>query len=257
MGVRATMGRSLSNGLTFDEKPMDFKAAAPDLVCLPAEQAVCALHPETRDELLASLSACPPPGSLLQAGLQMPPPESEIIHGIKTIVYTRKETDPLGDIVDMLAGHVFHATRRSSYDRILACGEIRSNPEGTLPPGYGNPNGFFRKRNCVSLFDYRSEPPPDRLEFRTRCSPFQLAQPCGELAILIFKREIEPLLIPWTRRDDERAFRDMVVPYVEAGHQGPISVDMISEVLLLTCVEDPGSLAALVRSACPDRAGRM
>jgi hypothetical protein len=240
------------------KKQTDFKPNASDTTDRPLERTACPLSADAYAELLALLNARPRPAPRLQASLQTPPAESEIVYGMKTTTYVRKETDPLDDVVAMLAGHVFHATRRSSYDRILACGEIKPNRAGTLPKGFGYANGFFRRRNCVSLFDYRPRPTPDILEFRRRCSPFQLAEPGGEeAAILIFKPEIETRLIPWTLWCGEQAWRDVVVPYVEVGHLGPIGIDMVSEVVFFKCIEDPTSFAALLRSAYQERAGSM
>ncbi|HWB17664.1 MAG TPA: hypothetical protein VG538_14745 [Vicinamibacterales bacterium] len=169
---------------------------------------------------------------------------------MKTTNYARKESDQLKDIVSMLEGRVFHVTRHSSYAHIVACGEVRTNRDGALASGFGYRNSFFRRHDCVSLFDYRKEPTLEILACREQCWPFMFWEVGGEeVVILIFKREIEPHLILWTywkgkKRPDER-----IVPDVEVGHRGPIRIAMVEEVIVLACVEDPTSPAALVRQA--------
>ena len=75
-------------------------------------------------------------------------------------------------------------------------------------------------------------------------------QSCDDgVAILVLKPDVHAALIPWTRWKEEGAWSEMVVPYVEAGHLGPISVDLIDEIVCLKIEEDPTSLAALLRKA--------
>jgi len=168
---------------------------------------------------------------------------------VKTTAHIRRETESLDDISSLLEGRVFHVTKLAHLDAILIEGEIKPNGNGALPTTFGYvANGFFRKRNCVSLFDYRLEPTDKIRNFRMRCSPFQPALPDSDgIAILVFKPDVHAALIPWTRWKEENAFSDMVVPYVEAGYPGSISIDLIDEVICLKIEEDPNSLAAKLR----------
>jgi hypothetical protein len=63
----------------------------------------------------------------------------------------------------------------------------------------------------------------------------------------MLKKEVNEALVPWTRWKEEEARKEMVVPYVEAGHEGPISVDLIEEIICLEIEEDPNCYAALIR----------
>ena len=69
------------------------------------------------------------------------------------------------------------------------------------------------------------------------------------IAILLLIPDIYDALIPWTRWKDEAAWRDQVVPHVEAGYKGSVSTDFISEVICLTVEENPNSLVAKIRGA--------
>ena len=174
---------------------------------------------------------------------------------MKVTEYVRLETESLDDITALLEGRVFHVTKRSNFDSIRSDGEIKANGDGTLETTFGYENAFFPKRDCVSLFDYRLEPPDET--FRMRLSPFKPAQsnPRSDgIAILFLKPEAYAALIPWTRCKEEDS-SEMIVPYVEAGYSGSISIDLIDEVIFLEIKEVPNSLSAQLRKA--HRAARL
>ena len=170
---------------------------------------------------------------------------------MKTTTHVRRETESLDDISSLLEGRVFHVTKLAHLDAILTEGEIKPNGNGALPTTFGYvANAFFRKRNCVSLFDYRLDPTDQIRDFRTRCWPFQPARPGSDgIAILVLKPDVHAALIPWTRWKEENALSEMIVPYVEAGYPGSISIDLIDEVICLKIEEDPNSFAAMLRKA--------
>lgn len=168
-------------------------------------------------------------------------------HSIKTHTFVRSESDSLEDLVEALEDRVFHSTRLSYLPSILARGAILPFSQSGVT-AYGYPNGFFKRRGCVSVFDYRQRPPTDI--DRQKCSPFYPAQPGGDgVAILFLSRTAHTCLIPWTVWQEERAYGEMIVPYVEAGYPGAISTRLIDEIFELTLTEDPESHAALLRRA--------
>ena len=167
---------------------------------------------------------------------------------MKTTTHTRREAESLDDISSHLEGRVFHVTKLAYLDSILTTGEIRPNQDCSLPTTFGYlANGFFRNRNCVSLFDYRLGATDTIEDYRARCWPFQTAR--DGIAILVLKPDIHADLIPWTRWKEEEAWSEQVVPYVETGYPGPISIDLIEEVICLTVEEDLNSLASKLRKA--------
>lgn len=169
---------------------------------------------------------------------------------MKTAEFSRPETDRLEDIQALIEGHVFHVTKRPYWPQILATGAIEPNSNGRLPTTFGNYDSFFRKRGCISVFDFRLPPNDEILDFRRRCWPFQAATPGDEgIAILILNSSIYPVLITWNRWKDENALSEMIVPFVEAGHPGPIPVSAIDDVILLRITEDPNCHAAMMRRA--------
>jgi hypothetical protein len=165
--------------------------------------------------------------------------------------YVRSETEHLDDIEAQLEGHVFHVTRLAYLQSIIECGEIRPNADGELPTTFGSAkNSFFRNRNCVSLFDYRLAPTGEIKDFRLRCYPFTPARPPnGPIAILILDPEVCSVLIPWTKWKEEKAWSEMIVPYIEAGYPGPLPFRLVEDIISLERKEDPHSYAAMLRKA--------
>ena len=161
----------------------------------------------------------------------------------------RLETAALDDILARLEGRVFHVTRLKNWRRIQEDGHILPSPGERAETTFGHAShGFFRKRGCVSLFDYRIEPTDHVRDFRARCYPFRPAMPPSEgIAILIMKQEAYGQLIPWTAWKDEKAFDQVIVPHAEAGYPGPMPIDVIEDVICLSLTEDPTSLAAVLR----------
>lgn len=160
------------------------------------------------------------------------------------------ETGRINSLFPYLDGRVFHVTKESYLDSIFECGEIRPNQDGFYDTTFGSStNSFFRNRGCVSLFDYRSATPEQFEMFLEKCSPTQPASPENSIAILFVSESIYPDLLPWTLWKDEEAHQEMILPYLEAGHPGPISLEKIDEVILVSVVEDPDSLVAALRRA--------
>jgi hypothetical protein len=174
--------------------------------------------------------------------------------------YKRSESEPVDDILAALEGTVFHVTKLVNLPLILQCNEIRPNPDGSLPSTFGSSiNSFFRRRGCVSLFDYRPEvsgelSSEELYDFRCRCWPFQPAQPeKGGIAIFILDPAEYPVLETWERWKETKSFSEMVVPHVEAGYPGPIPLHLIKKIITLEVTEDPNSFAAVYRAAAKSR----
>lgn len=160
----------------------------------------------------------------------------------------RVEGEPIADIEDILEGKVFHVTSLPNWNLIRQSGFILPNPDGLLPTTFGSHNSFFRKRGCVSVFDYRVEPPEDPINYKHRCHPLQPAQPdTPGVAILFLHPDIYPKLLSWELCQDEVMLRERVVPFVEAGHRGPIPISLIESVIYFRRTENPNSFAAIVR----------
>jgi len=168
---------------------------------------------------------------------------------VDTIDIIRTETAPKDDIEAMLEGHVFHVTKRAYWEVILKTGRLEPNTDYAFPTTFGSSsNSFFRNLGCISVFDYRTPPTEETKDFRYRCYPLQAAAPGTDgIVIMIFNPSIYDALIPWTKWKEQGNLKQMVVPYVEAGHPGPIGTDKIDKLIYIRFEEDPNSLAAILR----------
>jgi hypothetical protein len=156
-------------------------------------------------------------------------------------------------VEDLLEGRVFHVARYELLEQIQKDGVLRSNADGSLQTTFGSSSSsYFRKRGCLSLFDYR-EPPNDTIrDFRSRCAPLQPARVGGPgVAIFMLRPAVFSQLIPWTQWKMDQACGDMIVPYVEAGFPGSIPIEQIEEVIVVRVLLNPNanSLAARLRRA--------
>lgn len=139
------------------------------------------------------------------------------------------------EFLPLLIGRVFHVTRRSVLDQILTSGYILANQQGQRETTFGSSRqSYFRKRGCVSVFDYRSASYQQIYNASCKCSPFRVPRANGELAYLFLSKEQHDRLLPWTEWKEEQALSDMIVPHVEAGYPGNIPIRSIEEVWRVT-----------------------
>ena len=130
------------------------------------------------------------------------------------------------DLFPLLDGRVFHATSNSSAQKILTSGHITGNCDGAHPVR-DNSNGFFRNRNCVSLFDFRAAD-IERMRTAHDCFGFVTAYQPEDPAYFFLDEAFYPEL--WDSVDWAKC-GEMIVPYVEVGFRDRIDMSQISEVL--------------------------
>jgi hypothetical protein len=158
-------------------------------------------------------------------------------------------------LLPLLLGRVFHVTRRKVCEQILAEGVIRANTDGALPTVFGSSNSFFRKRGCVSFFDYRSATAEQIEAALGKCSPYHLPSSDPELlnepnvSYLFLSEAAHDRLISWSRWKEEEAYSDKVVPWVETGYPGEVPLTFIERVLHVTIDYPADSLAAMLHRA--------
>jgi hypothetical protein len=134
-------------------------------------------------------------------------------------------------VLPVLRGRVFHVTCRARVPALIARGGIEPNAVGTLPTAFGSAtNSYFRLRDAVSVFDYRTV---DEVGLKTAlesCSPFDAARNCmWELSIFFLAPRAYQRLRSWEEWRTEQAWAEMVVPHVEAGHPGRIALADVDE----------------------------
>ncbi|TDY83285.1 UNVERIFIED_ORG: hypothetical protein C7429_101781 [Pantoea allii] len=140
------------------------------------------------------------------------------------------------DILPALSGRVFHVTPENNMSLIKQSGALVPNSELVQISKFGNSsNGFFRQRNCVSFFDYRCYGTKSWEEHAYKCFPTQILNrvPGDRISILFLHESKFDKLISWTAWKEEESWGDRVVPYVETGYKGIVSLSEISEELIV------------------------
>lgn len=132
-----------------------------------------------------------------------------------------------------LLGQVFHVTLLKNLAAIQACGEVDWRGGGGKTFGFAQ-NGFFKNKQCVSVFDLRDSDHDKFHDFLWRCHPLQPIMrgrtEAEAVAIFFVAESAHDTLLPWNLWKSEEAYSQMVVPYVEAGMPGPLSLSLIREI---------------------------
>ena len=153
-------------------------------------------------------------------------------------------------LLPLLVGRVFHITTHMAYARILVDGMIKSNKNEDFECTFGqSENSYFRKRGCVSVFDFRSVT-PEQLE--DALSKYYFLNPSfanNQPVFLFLNPACFERLVPWSRWKDEQAFGEMVIPYVEAGYPDDIHLALIDAALRVEVDNPPSPLELAIRAA--------
>lgn len=164
-------------------------------------------------------------------------------------IHIEIDGNPLNKLMSELAGRVFHVTKEENWLKIYKSGEIVPNLDGRLETSFGSSkNSYFKNKGCVSVFDYRNIYQEKPQEHMHKCSPTLPLTPNSGIAILLFKPEIYLNLWSWEGWENEN-IRQMVVPYVEAGYFGSISLLLVDKVIIVTMSENKNSLTYLLQKA--------
>ena len=131
-----------------------------------------------------------------------------------------------------LNGHVFHVTIFENLSGIQKSGAIQPNTKGNFKTSFDfSGNSFFRKRGCVSLFDYREIDEELFNNYGERCLPTLPFFKSNRISVLFLSEEAFPKLISSEQRHKEKALNEYIVPYFEAGYQGQIELRLITKII--------------------------
>jgi len=142
---------------------------------------------------------------------------------------TSKVSD-FNDVRKSLLGRVFHVTRLSSVNSILAAGGLIPNRFGFRSPLGDNADSYFRAIGCVSFFDYRGHKSKEWRKFHRECCPTRVIHHDDPAVVMFLGPEHHTKLIDWTSWKIEGRWEQSVVPYVEVGFPGQVEHNMITEV---------------------------
>ena len=72
-------------------------------------------------------------------------------------IHIEKGDDALELLRPIIEGKVFHVSKSKFWTKIEETGKIISNINGNLETSFGSSNNsYFKKKGCVSVFDYRN-----------------------------------------------------------------------------------------------------
>jgi hypothetical protein len=168
------------------------------------------------------------------------------------------EIDSIGPGLELLMpslrGRVFHVTSIDAWQQILKAGGICPNTDARFETGFGSArNSFFRKRGCVSLWDFRTA--TDEQIESALCHPLQIVRYERPGVVLILSPAIHASLISWIGWEQEKVYSEMVVPHIECGHPGAIPLSAVEEAVTVRVTTPPrrrGSLEDLLARSYRD-----
>jgi len=143
------------------------------------------------------------------------------------------------ELLPRLLRKVFHVTDATGFKLICETGAIKPNRDGLLPHTYPqSQNSYFSRRGCVCMCDLRSV---TEEELEVGLSHFYFLNPHdSNIQVILFLRsQAHGHLIPWTRKKEEKADREMVASYIESGFPGDIDISQIDEVIEVHIQETP------------------
>ncbi|MCG7500208.1 hypothetical protein MHO82_25505 [Vibrio sp. Of7-15] len=146
------------------------------------------------------------------------------------------EIDGFEDFIELMKGKVFHTTTQESFESIVTDGGLIANISGDRPSVFGNSNGFFRLRGCISFFDYRELSDARVSEHLYKCVPTRIADDHKIMVVLVLSHEAYPDLESWISWSEEGAYSLKVVPRIEIGYPNFVPLGMISEVLTVSII---------------------
>lgn len=134
-----------------------------------------------------------------------------------------------------VSGKIFHVTNTKNIASILADGGLSPNSSLEYESMFGSrSNGFFRLKNCVSFFDYRDYRSKKWDEFAYKCFPTKGVDKYNSAAILFLCENQHSKLISWDIWKKEEAYAQSILPHIEMGYPGKVSLEHIEEVIMVS-----------------------
>lgn len=143
--------------------------------------------------------------------------------------------DACEKLLPILKEKVFHVTEFSNINSIIQSSAIMTNENGSMKGVFGHySESYFRKKSCVSVFDYREIDVKKLNDSIGKCAPWQsLRNKYDSIAIFFLSKVAIRRLCTWKNLNKDTIRSDMIVPHVESGHPGSIPISDIDDVLVV------------------------
>ena len=148
-----------------------------------------------------------------------------------------------------LTANVFHVTRHSTLDQIVASGCIDPNVSGAFGNSFTQSvNSYGRYKGYVCLFDFRAKT-DEAISWGFDCCNFLHSRTLGDdLAILLLSAKATAELIPATAAFAETRGIKVWIPEVESWYPGPVPLCAIERVLYVHIERTPIPEDSLLRA---------
>lgn len=162
------------------------------------------------------------------------------------------EIEPV--ILPCLAEKVFHVTRYSSFEAILASGHIDPNADGRFGNSFpGSSNSYGRCKGYVCLFDFRKRDQETISWGMVKCNFLHGGHLGDRLAFLFLRPEAFPALVTVSEANNDKDCQGrLLVPEVECWYPKALPLNLVAEVLDVSVRRtpiEPGSLTDLILKA--------
>ena len=135
-----------------------------------------------------------------------------------------------------LKGKLFHVTSYQAFERIIKNGDIKVNDSG-VPRWPTFTKSYASSRDLICLFDLRRAS-DERINYALKKIDFLNPPHCKEKPVfLFFKKTIAPKIISC----NEVGHNEQYVPYIEAWHPSPLSIENVDRILKVNIILDEDS----------------
>lgn len=135
-----------------------------------------------------------------------------------------------------LYGKVFHVTNENGFNGILNRGVIIPSLNESISSNWGM-ESFFRNRGCVSVCDLVNNTSKKRISSAiSKYNFFDLRCNNGRSYLFLLNESIHCNLITWNQWEKEKAYKESIVPYLESGFPGEISIIDVEKILIINLV---------------------
>lgn len=131
-----------------------------------------------------------------------------------------------------LSQQIFHITDAKGFMGIVRTGDIRPNIAGVFGNNWGTKNSYFRNRGCISVCDfYHNTSVRKRYEATCKYNFYDLPCNNGLGYFMVLKSVLFGKMITWDAWKHDRKGSEDVVPDLESGYPGTISLKDIDFVV--------------------------
>lgn len=139
------------------------------------------------------------------------------------------------DFIKTVSGTIFHCTTEKNFEGVKQDGYLKVNPGNQFQSPFGCYDSYFRSEGCVSFFDYRDVNSEEWANNAYKCWPLRRLNSSQKLVLLVLYVNEYSQLIHWTKCkpkwEEDRS--KMIVPHVELGFPGNVSLSLISKCIVL------------------------